>query len=299
MYKFDFETYKNYFLLFRVKQYIKNLLIFVPVIFALKANNIYLLYKCFFLFISFSLIASTIYIFNDICDIKKDSLHKEKKNRPIASGKIPIKTTLYYIPVFLIVGFILAFIVSFYAAILIFIYFLLNIAYSLRFKHYALVDISIISIGFLIRLFVGGISTNTHITEWLVIITLALSLFISLAKRRDDVIKFNSSGFECRSVVKSYNLEFINCAMSFMASITVLCYIMYTINVDTINKFNSKYIYLTSIFVILGFLRYFQITFVQQKSGNPVNLLYRDKPLLMICSLWFIVFISLIYFSSF
>lgn len=286
---------KDYIKLLRPHQYLKNLLIFFPLIFAVKVTHVDLLLNALIAFIAFSLTASSIYIFNDIKDVEEDKVHPSKKNRPIAAGKIPVKNALIVMIILLCFGLGIATSLNITFLYILLGYFGMNILYSLKLKHIAIIDIIIISIGFVLRIFSGSVVVGVITTEWIIIMTFLLSMFLALAKRRDDVLLSTDSENKTRKNIDGYNLVFIDSSMMIMASIVIVAYILYTISPETATKFHSKYLYLTTLFVIAGIIRYMQITFVENKSGSPTNVLIKDKFLQVCILLWLSLFIALIY----
>ena len=272
--------------LLRCHQYIKNVFIFLPLFFALKITEHELIIKTTFAFISFSMLASAVYIFNDLIDIDFDKQHPSKKNRPIASGSISKRTASFLIVALSLSAFSIIFQVNSSAGIILSIYGTLNIAYSLRLKHIAILDVMIIATGFVLRLFVGAFATNIILSKWIVLMTFLLALFMALAKRRDDFIIFLDTGKKMRKVIDGYNLQFLDIAMSIMASIVIVAYIMYSTSEEVIARLNNEYLYLTVIFVILGIMRYLQITFVEKNSGSPTKLVLKDKFLQLSLLAW-------------
>ena len=174
-------------------------------------------------------------------------------------------------------------------------YWLLNLAYCAWLKKYAIVDVSVIAFGFVLRVLAGGFATDIIPSRWLVLMTFLLTLFLSLAKRRDDVLRMNASGEAPRTNTIRYNLTFINQAITITASITTVCYIMYTVSPEVIARFQTEYLYLTTCFVILGLLRYIQITVVDEQSGDPTKIMLRDRFMQAVVVLWAISFAIIIY----
>jgi 4-hydroxybenzoate polyprenyltransferase len=170
--------------------------------------------------------------------------------------------------------------------VILIIYVLLNIFYSLKLKRIALLDVTIIDIGFVLRLFVGSFAYNVSLEIWIVIMTFLLALFLALAKRRDDVLIFNKSGTKMRKSMGGYNLQLIDGSMLVMSAIVIVAYIQYTTSLEIINKFNSEYLYLTALFVTFGVLRYLQITLVEKKSGSPTEVILKDKTMQVNLLLW-------------
>ncbi|MDQ7068606.1 MAG: UbiA prenyltransferase family protein [Sulfurimonas sp.] len=171
-------------------------------------------------------------------------------------------------------------------------YFILNIAYSFKLKHIAIVDIFIIATGFVLRLFAGAQVTDTTLSMWIIIITFLLAIFLALAKRRDDVL-LSIEGKETRKNIDGYNLEFVNAAMVLMSGVVILSYLQYTVSPEVITRIGSEYLYLTTLFVILAILRYMQITFVEQQSGSPSKIVLHDTFIKITLILWLLSFIAI------
>lgn len=275
---------KHFFVLLRPHQYVKNLFIFAPMLFsfALASENII---ATFIAFVLFSLIASSIYVLNDLMDIQEDRQHPKKKNRPLASGKVSPQSAKLLILTLATVAFIFAFLYNQQLFIVLLIYFVLNIAYSLKLKHITIVDIFIIASGFVLRLFAGAAVIDTPLSMWIIIMTFLLALFLAVAKRRDDVL-LSSQGKETRKNIDGYNLEFVNAVMVFMSGVIVVAYILYTVSDEVIERLNSEYLFLTTFFVILGIMRYMQLTFVEQNSGSPTKIVLKDRFLQLTIMFW-------------
>lgn len=284
-----------YIALLRPHQYIKNFFIFTPLFFALKITDFNLLLKTSVAFIAFCCVASSVYIFNDLFDIEEDKKHPVKKTRPLASGNVS-KHNAVLLMIFLCTsGLGISFIIKSTIAYFLVAYVVLNLLYTLKLKHLSIVDIFIISSGFVIRLFVGAHVATVPLSLWIIIITFLLALFISLAKRRDDVLIYAASGNKTRTVVDGYNLKFLDTAMMVMASVIIVSYVMYTVSPDVIAKMHSDKLYFTVAFVILGLFRYMQITFVEGKSGSPTEIFLKDRFMQCILLGWILTFGIIIY----
>lgn len=281
--------------LMRPHQYIKNLFIFLPLFFALKITDINLLINTIIAFIAFSLTASAIYIFNDYHDIEEDKTHPKKKNRPLASGAISKFKAIIIMNILAILGISFMFVLSLKAMIILIIYMLINIAYSMYLKHIAILDVSIISFGFVLRLFVGSAVTGIVLSMWIVIMTFLLALFMALAKRRDDVLIFLETGKKMRKVIDGYTLQFLDVAMSIMASVVIVAYIIYTTSPEILHRVDNNYLYLTSIFVILGIMRYLQIVFVFKDSASPTKIVIKDHFIQFVLLGWIMSFVWILY----
>ena len=281
--------------LMRPHQYIKNLFIFLPLFFALKITDIDLLFHAFIAFLAFSLTASAIYTLNDYYDIEEDREHPKKKSRPLASGDISKPQAVVIMILLSIVGFLLMATLSLNAVGILFTYVIMNIAYSLYLKHIAILDVSIIAIGFVLRLFIGSSVTAITLSMWIVVMTFLLALFMALAKRRDDVLIYLDTGKKMRKVIDGYNLQFLDTAMAIMASVVIVSYVSYTTTEEVIERVHSQYLYLTALFVILGIMRYLQITFVLKDSGSPTKIVLKDRFMQITIFAWIVSFAWILY----
>ena len=287
---------KNVLKLIRPHQYIKNLFIFLPLFFIGQITNSELLTNALIAFISFSISASAVYILNDYIDIEEDRQHPRKKDRPLASGLISKKEAFSLIAIFSIIGIALMATQSLKALIILLIYITLNIGYCFFFKHIAIVDITIIATGFVLRLFIGAFTSGISLSKWIVIMTFLLALFLALAKRRDDVLHFMNTGKKMRKSIDGYNLQFIDGVMMIMASVVIVSYILYATSLEVVQRIQSEYLYITSLFVVLGILRYLQIIFIENNGGDPTKIIFKDKFVIFTIVLWISSFIYVIYF---
>lgn len=293
---------KSVILLLRPHQWMKNLFIFIPLFFGRHLFDIAYLVPCIVMFFSYSLAASGIYCFNDIYDVEADRHHPVKSLRPIASGKVSkaggyMLTLLCFAASFGIIA------VSDWSLAdgrdslfgIIALYIVMNLAYCIRLKQLAIVDVFVIAVGFIMRILVGGFASGIRLSHWLVLMTFLLALFLAFAKRRDDVVMYENSGVVLRKNVNRYNLAFLNQAISIVASITMVCYLMYTVSPDVMEQFHSSYVYLTSVFVLAGIIRYLQITIVDVKSGSPTEVLLKDRFVQTCIVGWMLTFLLIIY----
>lgn len=285
--------------LIRIEQWLKNLFIFLPLFFSQEFTSLQKVVVSLVVFLGFSLIASSIYCFNDLNDIEQDKIHPKKKKRPLASGKLTRKEGIIIMLFCLVLG-----IVTLYfsgsanqitvIAIALF-YFFINILYTIRLKNISIIDVMIIAAGFVIRILIGGFAVDVPLTHWIIIMTFLVALFIAFAKRRDDYMIYKDSGTVPRKNIMQYNVEFLNSALVITATIAIVSYIMYTVSPDVITRMNSEYVYATSVFVLAGIFRYLQITFVKGMSGSPTYILIKDRFIQLCIACWLITFIIIMY----
>ena len=282
----------------RPTHWIKNIFVFLPVFFGGALLNTTEVVAAALTFMSFSLAASAIYCLNDIIDVDADRAHPVKCKRPIASGAITIPQAYGMMTVSLLISIVLMFLLpeGHAKSILVIIaYFVINVAYCLRLKEYAIIDVCIIASGFVLRILAGGYATGVHLSKWIVLMTFLLTLFLAFAKRRDDVLRMNTKGRAPRKNTSRYNLTFINQAITITGSVMVVCYVMYTVSPEIIAQFATDKLYLTSILVILAILRYLQISVVDEKSGDPVKVALSDRATQLILLAWMLSFLIIIY----
>lgn len=287
---------KDYLKLMRVKQWVKNLFVFIPLFFSGNFFNINLLIQSFIGFILFSLVASSIYIINDYVDIEKDKKHPEKKNRPLAAGTVSKFNAIILFVVLVIVTLIGSlFMGNYKVGIILLAYFLLNIAYSFKLKQIAILDVMIIATGFLMRVFVGGYITGILISDWTILLTFTAALILALGKRRGELINSELTG-TTRKSLDGYNEPFVNAALVITCTVTIVSYLMFIMSDEVQSKFHHYIIY-TFVFVFAGILRYLQQTFVFQKTESPTKLIFKDVFLQLLIVVWGITFFLLIYFK--
>lgn len=282
----------------RPTHWIKNIFVFLPIFFGGALLNTTEVVAAALTFMSFSLAASAIYCLNDIIDVDADRAHPVKCKRPIASGTITIPQAYGMMTVSLLISIVLMFLLpeGHAKSILVIIaYFVINVAYCLRLKEYAIIDVCIIASGFVLRILAGGYATGVHLSKWIVLMTFLLTLFLAFAKRRDDVLRMNTTGRAPRKNTSRYNLTFINQAITITGSVMVVCYVMYTVSPEIIAQFATDKLYLTSILVILAILRYLQISVVDEKSGDPVKVALSDRATQLILLAWLLSFLIIIY----
>ena len=285
---------KEFVKLIRVHQWVKNLFIFLPAFFG-KSLNEESVIPLTLGFVCFSLAASAVYIFNDIIDAPSDRLHKEKKERPIAAGKVKVGTAYVLSGALLVASLTGAFFINqlFFAACV--FYLVQNLFYTTWLKKFALIDITIISLGFLIRLFCGGVIAEVPISSWMYIMAFLLAMLLALGKRRDDLLILKNEGRQVRKAVEGYSMEFVNVVSVMLSAVTVVAYIMYTLSPEVIERVGSPYVYVTSLFVFLGVLRYLQLALVYENTGSPTLILLKDNPIRLVVLAWLLTFGYLLY----
>jgi 4-hydroxybenzoate polyprenyltransferase len=285
---------KHIISLIRVKHWVKNSFLFIPIFFSGDFFNQDKLILLLLGALSFSLVASAIYVLNDFMDISIDKKHPVKKYRPLASGEVSKQIAIVLMFTLLALGIGSSIFINTSFTFLLVTYFVLNLAYSLKLKQIAILDLFIVSSGFIIRIFSGGLIADIPLSQWLVIMILLLSLLMVLGKRRDDLILFQSNKVPLRKASQTYNLEYINACLTMLSGITIVAYLMYTLSEEVVGRLTDN-LYLTTVFVIAGIMRYLQIVLVHNESGSPTKILLRDKFIITTLLLWIVSFYFIIY----
>lgn len=287
--------------LFRPQQWIKNIFCFLPLFFDRHVFDMDYVIPTVFAFFAFCLASSGVYCLNDILDIEADRIHPTKCFRPIANGKISTKQGYLFMALCWAASMFVVFFSGIsggnqeYMFCVIVAYLVMNIAYSLWLKRIAILDVFIIAIGFVLRVLIGGFASGIWISHWLILMTFLLSLFLAFAKRRDDIMIFEETGINTRKNVSNYTLSFLNLVLGVVGSVTMVCYILYTVSPEVTGRFGNDYVYITSLFVFALIIRYLQITVVDSKGGSPTKVLLHDRFLQAVILGWIVSFFIILY----
>lgn len=283
---------KNILKLMRIKHYLKNGLIFLPLIFNSQLFEKEPLLMTFYGFISFCLISSAVYVINDIKDVEKDRMHKIKKNRPIASGAISIKEAILLFIVLTIFSLsINIFIIKKFSSILLIsLYLILNIMYSLGLKNIPIIDVVILVSGFVIRVIYGASIMSIEISKWLYLTVMSGSFFMGFGKRRNEIIK---QGNDSRSVLKYYTKDYLDKFMYACLVLTLMFYSLWSVDTSTTAKFGENMIYTIPLVMII-FMKYC-LDIEGNSYGDPVDVITSDKILMCMVGILAISMYILIY----
>lgn len=283
---------KNILKLMRIKHYLKNGLIFLPLIFNSQLFEKKPLLMTFYGFISFCLISSAVYVINDIKDVEKDRMHKIKKNRPIASGAISIKEAILLFIVLIIFSLsINIFIIKEFSSILLIsLYLILNIMYSLGLKNIPIIDVVILVSGFVIRVIYGASITSIEISKWLYLTVMSGSFFMGFGKRRNEIIK---QGDNSRAVLKYYTKDYLDKFMYACLVLTLMFYSLWSVDTTTTAKFGENMIYTIPLVMII-FMKYC-LDIEGDSYGDPVDVITSDKILMCMVGVLAVSMYILIY----
>ncbi len=278
----------------RPKQWVKNAFVAAPLFFTPAALEASGLARTALAVAAFCLLSGAVYVVNDWCDREADRAHPEKRHRPLATGSISPAAALAFAGS-LIAAAGLALVplpatVGLFAAL----YFVLNLLYSLKLKHVAILDVLIIAAGFVVRVEAGAAAIAVRPTVWIIVCTFLLALFLALAKRRDDLA--HTVGESHRPSLAGYNLRFIDAALGMVLGALFVSYLIYTVDSEVTARYGTDQLYLTAPFVAAGVLRYLQVTLVEERSGSPTDIVMSDPFLIVAVLGWVAVFGWLIYF---
>ena len=278
----------------RPKHWVKNIFVFAPMFFS-ATISIDTLAITVFVFIAFSLIASSVYIFNDIFDRENDRQHPVKRFRPLPSGELEVPLAAVVSALLFSASFSFSFTINKNIAYLIMLYAIINILYSIWLKHIVIIDVFCVASGFVLRILAGAIAANVRASPWILICTLLLALFMALGKRRHELILLEGESTNHRIVLGEYTPYLVDQLIAVITPLTVISYVLYTLDHKTIERFGSDYLFVTAGFVMLGVFRYLYIIHKRDLAGSPVELIFRDRPFLVIIFVWMVSVLLAIY----
>ncbi|MGM0598004.1 MAG: UbiA family prenyltransferase [Myxococcota bacterium] len=284
--------FKAVFITSRPQQWIKNLFIFFPLIFSRQLQNPGLILDAVCFFIQFCLTASAVYFFNDIIDIDKDRLHPQKKKRPVAAGEISIVNAYFILSTLLLFAFAPFLITGSAAIYSLLAYIILNIAYSNYLKHIVFIDVLSISAGFLLRVTGGSAAIGVYPSEWLLIMTLLLSLFLGFGKRTHELLYFKEKAPLHRLVLKKYSLPLLRLILLGLILIIPIVFISYSFIAHKDDGKNYLFTF-SSPLILLSLFRFYQLTTNKEHIKSPTESMLKD-PLFMFTSIFWCMMVLMI-----
>jgi len=279
----------------RPRQWPKNLLVFAGLVFSLNLFNLTDLLRALAGFVVFCLLSGGVYLVNDLADVEKDRLHPLKRLRPIASGRLGVGAAKTAAVVVGVIGLAGSFALDWRFGLVGSAYFLLELAYSFRLKHLVVLDVMTVAAGFALRAVAGTVLVHVTLSSWLFVCTILFALFISLAKRRHELITLANGGAGHRAVLENYSETLLDQMMAVATSSSVIAYCLYTIAPETIAKFGTHNLMLTVPFVLYGVYRYLYLVYRKEMGGAPEQALLSDFPLLVDVLLWMASVVAVIY----
>lgn len=280
--------------LMRPYQWVKNLFVFTGLLFGHAWHDPHLVTQAVIAFIAFCLASSAIYTFNDIIDLEQDKQHPKKCHRPLASGQVSISTAILLAALLGVSGLVLAYAASPAVFIILLGYALMNIAYSLRFKHVVILDVFIIATGFMLRILAGTLGVGIPPSQWLLLCGLMVTLFLGFTKRRAEIIALADDKTAHRKVLEHYSPVLLDKMIGITAAGLIMSYSLYTMNPDTIRIHGTPNLIYTVPFVMYGVFRYIYLLHHQSRGGDPSHDLVRDPHLFIVVGAWLVTTILLI-----
>ncbi|HEY8240228.1 MAG TPA: decaprenyl-phosphate phosphoribosyltransferase [Kiritimatiellia bacterium] len=274
----------------RPKQWTKNAVVLAALVFAagdraqhIDASHAWLALAAM---VVFCVVSSAVYLMNDIRDVELDRLHPTKRLRPIAAGQVSIGAARAMAIALMAAGFAAAWRIGTPFLCVIAGYVLLQVCYTFGLKQVALVDLFVIASGFVLRALAGAVAINVTISPWLLLCTLLLALFLALCKRRHELVVVNDTSGETRPSLRKYDERLLDQLISIMAAATVVCYALYTLSPETVQKFGTNRLGFTIPFVLFGLFRYLDLVYRHEKGGRPEQILLTDVPLMIDLALY-------------
>lgn len=279
----------------RPRQWTKNLILFAGVIFAQRLGHFEDLEKAFVAFSLFCFIAGAVYLVNDVLDAEADRQHPIKCTRPIASGRLKPSTAIVAAAVLVAVGLGLAFGINWQLGALALAYAILSFGYSISFKHIVILDVMILSLGFVIRAAAGAEAIMVEISPWLLLCTLLLALFLALTKRRHELKLLENGAVNHRPILAEYSTYLLDQMVSVVTASTLVCYSIYTLWPETVAKFGTPNLGLTIPCVLFGIFRYLYLVYQKGEGGRPERILLGDFPFILNLLIWLGIVVAVLY----
>ncbi len=289
---------KNYIILIRPYQWVKNIILFAGLIFGKKLNDPEAILRAVSAFFLFSFIASCQYVINDYIDRKEDAMHPEKKHRPLASGAIEPNTALFTTVIVFSFSLTLSYAISPIFFYLVGFYFFFNLLYSIYLKHIVILDVMSISIGFVVRAIAGAVVVNVDFSHWLLLCTFMLSLYWGFGKRRGELILLNDSARHHRKILHEYSVVYLDLMLAVTATMTLMSYVLYTVSPSTAQNLGTDKMIYTIPIVVYAIFRSLYIIYIKNLGHNPTKAILTDLSVLLSGFFWLVLVSFLMYFKK-
>jgi 4-hydroxybenzoate polyprenyltransferase len=279
----------------RPRQWTKNLIVFAGVIFAQRLRDTEAVATAFVAFALFCFLASAVYLINDVLDKEADRQHPVKCKRPIASGRLHPDTAITAAILLCSLGLALAFWIDALLGWMAAAYFLLSASYSFTVKHIVILEAMSVAAGFVIRAAAGAQAIHVVISPWLLLCTLLLALFLALTKRRHELLLLENNAVSHRPILAEYSPYLLDQMISVVTASTLVCYSLYTLWPETVEKFGTHNLGLTIPCVLFGILRYLYLVHQKGEGGRPERILVRDLPFVLNLLVWLGIVVAVLY----
>ena len=282
----------------RPHQWTKNLVVFAALGLSKHLFEAGPLVRSLAAFALFCGLSGTVYLVNDVADVERDRLHPRKRLRPIASGALPLRAGAILAVVLGLVSLGLSLLLSPAFAVWALVYLLLNLAYSFKLKEVLIVDVLSVSLGFVLRAVAGAVAISVKISNWLLICTIFLALFLTLCKRRHELTSLSGSASGHRRILAEYSPYLLDQMINVVAPSCVIAYAFYTTADETRQKFRTDQLVWTLPLVLYGIFRYLYLVHRKEQGGSPSDVLLTDRPLLGAVALWALTILAIVYRAS-
>jgi 4-hydroxybenzoate polyprenyltransferase len=288
-------TFRDVLAALRIRQWTKNVLVFAALVFSGRALRLHETVLTVEAFLLFCLLTGSVYVLNDIIDAANDREHPVKRNRPIASGRMSMRSAWGLFAAAGPLALALSFVFDFRFGIAALAYFVLQIAYMFALKHVVILDVFVVSFGFLLRVIAGALPLHVEVSRWILICTMLLALFLTLSKRRHEIMLLEAKADTHRLILREYSPYLLDQMIGVVTSATLVAYMIFTLSPETIAKFGPNMV-LTVPFVLYGIFRYLYLVHTKKSGGMPEETLLTDIPLQLNILAYGIVSMLIIYF---
>jgi len=281
----------------RPAQWVKNVFVLAPLLFSKHITEPTYILIAAVATVLFCMVASAVYLFNDVLDAEQDRKHFANRTRPIASGELGVGTALTVAAVLFAASALGAMAVGRLFGYVIIGYFLTNVAYSLGLKRIVFVDVMVVAAGFVLRVIGGCVALNVDISPWIIVCTFLLSTFLALCKRRHELVTIGDEAGSVRGSLVDYSLDYLDHLISMFGGITILAYCLYSISPAVAAKFDTNYMLLSVPPVVFGITRYMYLVHERRYHGNPTNVVLNDRPFQINLIVWAVIVAGVLYHS--
>jgi 4-hydroxybenzoate polyprenyltransferase len=279
----------------RPSQWTKNLFVFFGLLFGQRLLDPSSLRRSVAAFAIFCGLSGVVYLVNDVADREADRRHPLKRNRPIASGTVPVSLAITTAIVLLAVALVSAWAINTRFFVVALVYVSLQALYSGPLKHIVIIDVLTIAIGFVLRAAAGAVAIDVSISHWLLILTILLALFLALSKRRHELVLLADGATGHRPILEHYSPYLLDQMIAVVTASTLISYVIYSVSPETVQKFHTDYLGLTLVFPLYGIFRYLYLVHKKEGGGSPSDMLLNDRPLLACVALWGVAVAIIIY----
>jgi 4-hydroxybenzoate polyprenyltransferase len=286
---------KALILLLRPAHWVKNVFVLAPLVFAQELKDPEAVRRALMAFAAFCMASSAVYVFNDIRDRAEDRLHPLKRNRPLAAGTVSVQAAAGLAVALAAGALTISIPLGTDFLLVLTAYLVLNQLYSLGLKHVVILDVMMVSLGFVLRVIAGGLAIHVHVSAWLLLCTFFVALFLAFSKRRHELMLLASEASEQRRVLSHYSPAFLDQMINVVTASTVVSYALYSISPETIEKFHTRRLIYTLPMVLFGIFRYLYLIYQKQTARNPTEAILRDPPFLLNLVIWAVAVLWIVY----